>query len=443
MTLLLKSTPYISWNSSTPTRGEIFIKWEDHDELCDKIDLSLAGDELEYEKEKKNWELDDEDDPDGGYCGKIYEEWKKSKYKKWKSIYGKMCLDGTFDKKKKEFPLNHLIPHEGSNKYVRIVGGNTIWGYEETNCWIENGIDEDDYILAEESGLLTPRTVKGDQLYDYMKMVDQEEEFLNDGDDFIKENDMIYEGAVRNCESLEYKDGCREYVEVRIESIGDNFAIGSIDGKRCVYIPISVIEESENPVKTCSIIKERSNKSDCKRKIIVDDDIKSYEYGKKIVGEICLMDIYHKKTEKNEWRATNIHPKFQYPKAIYTDNSINYIRDVVCLDQNIGRLVGKNGKNMNQVKNSIMKICPEIKPYWQKFDMEHYENTRESDKYIEGGDAPNISFKKSGEYLRAMIFDKFLIIDGDMSENVNADDISFKKFCGFDSLPGILRRISY
>ena len=57
----------------------------------------------------------------------------------------------------------------------------------EENPWLKEGIQADDDELAEECGLMTPRVMS-----DFDKMIEEEEEFLNDGLDIVEELEAVF-----------------------------------------------------------------------------------------------------------------------------------------------------------------------------------------------------------------------------------------------------------
>ena len=147
--------------------------------------------------------------------------------------------------------------------------------------WEQNGVSEQDYILAEELGLIAQRNQVGD---DYEKMIENEEEFQEEIEEFVNEleraeSDQLFEREVI------FKDHVYENIDVRLVYMGKTFGIGSIDGVKNVFVPKSLM----NNIST---------------------------------GEIAKMNLIYKPTEKNAWKAVYIHRKIDpYVKASFTNNN--------------------------------------------------------------------------------------------------------------------------
>lgn len=447
MTLVLKSTTIIDSHSAIPQKGRIVSKDEEIElTATGGFHLWLYGHKEEYEREKSNWEKYDEDDETPideqhisySYCGDKFDEWMTKKQDLWRKKYGEMYLNGKFDRETSRFPFSEINPDANPDEYVYCYVYTVFCRYE-TNGWVDDGVDDGDFETAEHLGILTPRNVIKDDDVDYLKMIDDEEQFMKDGDDFIDENQMIYEGEMRNCESLDYNDGFREFVEVRIESIGDNFAIGSLDGNKNVYIPLSVIEESESHSSlTADTINHNAiNMLEKSSEYTIIDDIKNYNYNKRRVGEMCLMDIYFNESGKNLWKAVNIHPKYHNLKAEYSDSSNNVIKLVQLNKQSIGKVVGRSGANIKRQYNRISKTCPQVDEFWDGIDYDYYNDNSGAIKKEKFTYAPKFTFSQDGDYTNVSIKDWYSTKrDFDKKEKITT-------VCAFDALHGIVKGICF
>ena len=66
-------------------------------------------------------------------------------------------------------------------------------------------------------------------------MIDEKEEIDEEAELFLDEYHMICEGGCKSCEVIQLNE-TREFVDVKIESIGKKFALGSIQwSKGSIY----------------------------------------------------------------------------------------------------------------------------------------------------------------------------------------------------------------
>lgn len=185
------------------------------------------------------------------------------------------------------------------------------------NPWFKNGIDESDIIVGKALGLLEDPS----DIEPFEEMVENEEEYLEDLNDFLDEMERLepnyYTKAECTTPNGEYKN-----IPVRIVKIYPNWALGSIDGNKCVYIPNSLMSSVST-------------------------------------GAIYNMTLIHTPFNKNPYKAIYVEPKVE---PVYT-GGINHIKEFnnkniseyVCMKQfhiphvDIGKTVGKNGFNIEKV----------------------------------------------------------------------------------------------
>ena len=185
------------------------------------------------------------------------------------------------------------------------------------NPWFKNGIDESDNIVGKALCLLEDPS----DIEPFEEMVENEEEYLEDLNDFLDEMERLepnyYTKAECTTPNGEYKN-----IPVRIVKIYPNWALGSIDGNKCVYIPNSLMSSVST-------------------------------------GAIYNMTLIHTPFNKNPYKAIYVEPKVE---PVYT-GGINHIKEFnnkniseyVCMKQfhiphvDIGKTVGKNGFNIEKV----------------------------------------------------------------------------------------------
>ena len=192
--------------------------------------------------------------------------------------------------------------------------------------WEKNGVSEQDYILGEELGLIAQRNQVGD---DYEEMIGFEEEFQEEIEEFVNEleraeSDQLFEREVI------FKDHVYENIDVRLVFKNENFGIGSIDGVKNVFVPKSLM----NNIST---------------------------------GEIAKMNLIYKPTEKNAWKAVYIHRKVDpYVKASFTNKNDTQMNILEVPTQDLGKMIGKNGFNINKIRNDIIHNNQEMSHVWEE-----------------------------------------------------------------------------
>ena len=197
----------------------------------------------------------------------------------------------------------------------------------DVSLWENNGIDEQDYVLGEESGLIAQRNQVGD---DFEQMIEFEEEFQDDLEEFRNElkraeSDQLFEREVIFVDDYVY-----ENIDVRLAYKGKNYGIGSIDGVKNVFVPKSIMNNIS-------------------------------------IGEIVKMSLIYKPTEKNTWKAVYISPKVNpYIRASFTNNDDITMNVLEVPMQDVGKMIGKNGFNINKIRNDIIHNNPELNDIWTK-----------------------------------------------------------------------------
>lgn len=432
----------IDRGNMVPESGLIYLK-DDPENIIDKINLCYTEEEYEKEKLKGEWE-EDEDIP-GYYCCDNYLIWEDKMAEKWRKIYGKMWLHGIIDRETYTFPYKTINPEADENMYVKC------YRFVSRNCWVneciwnKKGITKEDYELGEELGLINPTNPEElkDDIY-FNEMIDKQEEFMEDFNNFIDENDFIYSGSTRNCEVV-FLNQVIESVEVRIESIGDKFALGSIDGKKEVYIPLNVIYNSENKSDHCMdhiLNNKHCSISDWPNKKIKGGHRKNpvtstIDYSNKLVGEVCLMDIKYTGVawgKKNIWKAVHIHEKAHFLKGMFsTFNKMIYDVEIPKID--IGKVVGKNGHKLEKLRKSYIKEYPVLNKFWKSLDIEEYNKTG-NEIYIPDVHYPKIDFNNKEDTCMCQIFQDNYTISVSKSENER-----YSYYSCFDPVKGILMKV--
>jgi predicted RNA-binding protein YlqC (UPF0109 family) len=304
--------------------------------------------------------------------------------------------------------------------------------YDET-CWEKNGFDSEDFELAEECGILTPRNAEElkDEV-DFQTMIEKEEQFFEDGEQDIDEYEKCRSVCVRECEVIQ-KEKIVEQVEVRIIKISNKFGIGAIDGNACVYIPQSVIRGSLNTEQANEYAK-KSQKSPLNFKTQID-------YGKRTIGEICSMNLVYNPCGKNVWKAVYIHPKVEpFVKARLVQPNGKDVWQVEIPKQDLGKMIGKQGSCIQKIKKDILYNYPEMQTYWKELDKDHYvENGWKDDyveKYIEDAFFPSFDINQGDDCTLVNIWNDNIQI------NVNDDnDKQDLRYSGFCPIQGVLKKM--
>ncbi len=249
---------------------------------------------------------------------------------------------------------------------LQIYTQNSIIDDVEMNPWFKNGIDESDIILGKKLGLLEDP----DDIEPFEEMIENEEEYLEDLNDFLDEMERLepnhYVKAECTKPNGEYKN-----IPVRIVKVFPNWVLGSIDGNKCVYVPHTLM----SMVST---------------------------------GAIYNMTLIHTPFNKNPFKAIYVEPKIE---PVHT-GGVNHIQELktgkiteyVCMKQfhiphvDIGKTVGKNGFNIEKV----------IKDYI--YNNRHYSVA--FDEYDDMKDAqifPQFNFTDKGDYILVdMWYNRFI-----------------------------------
>ena len=325
--------------------------------------------------------------------------------------------------------------------------------FTDKTCWEKNGFNSDDFELGEELGLLSPRNapeLKGE--VDFNNMVDDEEQFQIDGENDIVEFEKCRTGCVRECEVI-IPGKVYENVPVRINTINNKFATGSIEGVNNVYIPMSVIDgsytEESNELACESKTSVNGNNYDvfgkyCKLEKYKLNENTQIDYGKRTISEICMMNLIHNPCGKNIWKAIYIHPKVEpFVKAKLVQSTG---QDVWCVEipkQDIGKMIGKNGRCIHKIRKDIIHNYPEMSKYWQELDVDDYtENGWKGDyvsKYIEDGYFPSFDIDQGEDCTRVNIWNDIIVVN----INKETDKPMDNRYSGFCPIQGVLKKMYY
>lgn len=225
----------------------------------------------------------------------------------------------------------------------------------EENPWLKEGITQDDIEIAEHLGILTPKDVS-----DFDHMIEKEDKFREDGDDFFDENDN--RGILHECEFIN-PNKVYENVQVRITIVKDNFAIGSIDGDSNVYISKS---------------------------LIVTNNL--------TIGSIHMMDLVYKPNNKNTWKAIYVHQKVS--PVLYNEFSCNGIdyKTFHVPKQDVGKMIGRGGICIQKVLNDIV--------YNNEAMKDAFNGGIESDTLIiDGAGIPKLDIENHEDYTEIKVWD--------------------------------------
>ena len=203
---------------------------------------------------------------------------------------------------------------------VPMITGDIESGIIEMNPWFKEGIVEEDYVLAKELGILD----NPEDLSDFDKMIMEEEEFNDERQAFYDELEHLEAGYVSSCEYI-IQNHTYENIDVRVIKKFPNWALGSIDGNKCVYIPKSLINKV------------------------------SY-------GELIEMTLVYTGLSPNPWKAIHASMKIN---PVEMDEIMN-IKDMECIKmktfhipkQDIGKMVGKNGNNISRIMKDYLYNNP-------------------------------------------------------------------------------------
>ena len=297
--------------------------------------------------------------------------------------------------------------------------------------WEHNGFDAGDFELGEEVGILTPRSAKELQVdVEFDEMISKEEQFIEDGYDDIDEMIMCLEGAVRKCEVI-HPEKIVENVQVRITKISGFYSTGSIDRVNNVYIPNSVIYGSENIEECCEQSKD-SQKTD----LYKQNENTKVQYGKRSVGELCSMNLVYNPKGKNLWKAIYIHEKpepFVKAKLVQTIGADVWYVDIV--QQDLGKMIGKGGIHIKNIRKDILFNYPEMKHYWDEIDLDYYtENAWRddySDKIIKDKWFPKMDINNKNGITQVRIWQ-------DIISHADKSEFSYSGFC---PIQGVLKKL--
>ena len=299
-----------------------------------------------------------------------------------------------------------------------------------TTPWDQTGIDHEDYELAEYVGLLEPTEAPElqDEI-DFQKMIDYEETFWEDMEQDYEEFQLCSSGAVRNCEVIQPKK-VYEDVPVRVEYIQKDFAIGSIEGVSCVFVPTKLFQGWEQP-----------ELSDELAYLNLDQPITKQEItlvrGKVTVGQMISMNLIYKPRGKNIWKAIYMNPKCEpFVKSKFVCRGYSEMYDIEIPKQMIGKMIGKGGKYIHRIRKDMVYNYPELKRDFQSVDKEHQnDHGWKSDyepKYIEDTYFPKMDIQQGSETTHVKLFYKIQDYDNSDGSTIRLcplQDVVKKLYC--------------
>ena len=198
---------------------------------------------------------------------------------------------------------------------------------------------------------------------EFLKMMDEQEsheDMLEEASEWFEEQENILYGEPNTPSYIvDFNDIAKNQLipqqtvqEVKLVRVENKWALGSINGITNVYIPWG----------------SKTSIEDLPGKIV------SYQHRKPLrVGEFVCAYLDFNPNGKNIWKATKILPKFNTSDMLesivktnieYDSNSkkvisngYQYTFDMPCNPDNIGSIIGKNGKNLNYLIQNIQKKC--------------------------------------------------------------------------------------
>ena len=201
---------------------------------------------------------------------------------------------------------------------------------------------------AEFENFISEQEGHEDMLEEAAEWLEQEVHFMNDQEEIVRESLVIPEKAV---------------VEIRLNKVFATYSFGSIAGQSIVFIPWGSKTNYNGPA---SIPQAPA----------AQKPLRPYE--------MIYAEIEWNPQGQNFWKVTKIFPKLNTEEMLtsiskiqYSDGSgAQYNYEIPCDPQNIGAIIGRDGKNIKSlienisgVSNeelypqvSIKPICPEVDP---------------------------------------------------------------------------------
>ena len=230
-----------------------------------------------------------------------------------------------------------------------------------------------------------------------------------------------------------------------INMINNKFATGSIEGVNNVYIPHSVIDGSYT--EESNELAQESQKIPNLFTAPLNSEFKLNEntqidYGKRTIGEICMMNLIYNPSGKNLWKAIYIHPKVEpFVKAKLVQPTGQDVWHVEIPKQDLGKMIGKNGRCIHKIRKDISYNYPEMNKYWKKLDEENYIENGWKDNYvnsfIEDGYFPSFDINQGEDCTKVNIWNDITTVD------INDENNSSSRYSGFCPIQGILKKIYY
>ena len=203
---------------------------------------------------------------------------------------------------------------------------------EHKSPWDDNGLTDEDFELSKTSGLINDEN----DISEFEKMIEFEEEFMDDGLYWLDELNLANDQRYRKVEVIETTKKYRE-VDVRLVTKTYSYGIGTIEGEASVYIPRTLINHIS-------------------------------------IGEIAKMDLLYRPYNSCEWKCVYIHKKINPVIVGEVDCFENKYIKVHIPKRDIGEMIGKGGKYLKKILKDAVHNNRELESLW---------NNKENDKNYE------------------------------------------------------------
>ena len=186
--------------------------------------------------------------------------------------------------------------------------------------WEEKGIDDNDVELSHACGLFE------EDNDEFEKMMEEQEEFIQDGLDILDELELCIDQRPRQ---IEYKLPNKIYrnIFVRVISFVNQIGYGTIDGMPCVYIPSKFYK-----------------------------DVSLYE--------LYRMNLTYDETHAFPWVVSKIHPKIEPFVCAEVQSDSNIYKKILVPKQDVGYMIGKGGCHFKNILEDAVQKHPELEEAW-------------------------------------------------------------------------------
>ena len=228
----------------------------------------------------------------------------------------------------------YSIPIKDSREEIEI----------QANPWFKNGIEESDIILGKELGLIEdPKDIEP-----FEEMIEVEEEYLEDLNDFLDELERLDPDYLTYAECIDKKE-FYEHIGVRIVKKFDNWALGSIEGEKCVYVPHTLLDDVTTGAIYNMTLIYTEGQTNLWRAIFVFPKISPVQVG--CVSNLFDM-IYGDVSEYIGMKTFHI-PKIDIGKTIGKDGWVidKIVKDYLYNNQDIGDLLMDDDDDIKDASN--------------------------------------------------------------------------------------------